>query len=96
MEIYMAEKTQDKKIVVDSIEYIFNEDYVDDMEVLELSDKVQSEGGITAYPALLRKLIGDEKYKEASDHYKEKNGRFKVTDAQAIFDAIIKAVDPKD
>ena len=92
----MAEKTQDKKIVVDGIEYIFNEDCIDDMEFLELSDKVQSEDGITAYPALLRKLIWEDKYKEASNHYKEKNGRFKVTDAETIFDAIIKAVDPKD
>lgn len=92
----MAEKTQDKKIVVDGIEYIFNEDCIDDMEFLELSDKVQSEDGITAYPALLRKLIGEDKYKEASNHYKKKNGRFKVTDAETIFDAIIKAVDPKD
>lgn len=90
----MEEKDTIKKIKVDGVELTVDLKNVDDMDFLELSDRVQKD--ITAYPALLKMLIGEETYSKVREHYKKKNGKFTTNDASNIFESILKLVDPKD
>lgn len=94
----MEKKNQDteniKKVTVDGLELTVDTNNVDDMDFLELSDKVQDD--ITLYPRLLRKLIGNEQYDEVRDHYIKKNKRFSTANASEVFESIIKLADPKD
>lgn len=83
-----------KHVSLDGLELDVDTSNVDDMEFLELSDRVQKD--ITGYPALLKKLIGDKAYYEVAEHYKAKHGKFSVENATAVFETVLRSVDPKD
>lgn len=88
-------KTTIKEVKIENgLELKIDIDTVDDMEFLELSDRVQKD--ITAYPALVKKLLGEENYQKVSDFYKKKNGKFRTSEAQNIFEKILELVNPKD
>ena len=89
-------QTKLKTVEFDGFKFDFDPDCVDDMEFLELTDKVENEGDITKYPALVKLLLGEDTYKAACEHFKAKYGRFSATKCSELFKKAIQTADPKE
>lgn len=90
----MAENTTIKHLTFDDFEYDFDPSVVDDMEFLELSERVEH-GDLLAYPALCRLFLG-KGYDDAKAHFVEKYGKFTATKCGEMFEYTIKHIDPKE
>lgn len=90
----MAEKS-DKDIEFEGFKFKFNPDVLDDMEFLELSERVEK-GDLLAYPSLVKILLGEETYDKAKAYFTEKYGRFTATKSGELFNKTLATVDPKE
>lgn len=73
----------DKPIIVDGIKVNITVEDIDDMDVAELME----EGKIAS---ALRLIFGQEEYEAIKAHFKEKNGKAKISDVYEWFDKVSK------
>ncbi len=90
----MATDTK-KNLEFEGFKFSIDANAVDDMEFLELSEKVNS-GNIEFYPKLIRKLLGDDTYEDAKAYFSEKYGKFSATKCSQLFSRAIEQADPKE
>lgn len=91
----MAENTTIKHLAFDGFEYDFDPSVVDDMEFLEFTEKIEN-GEIQYYPKLVIKMIGEDSYVRAKEHFTKKYGKFSVTKCGELFNQSIAKADPKE
>lgn len=93
------EKTADKKelrdVTVDGYTFKLDDTLLDDVEVLEMIDAVESENRPGVVIKLLKNLVGDDGYNEMKDYFVKKDGRFKMTKLMKVYEAIFEGFDPK-
>lgn len=85
----------EKNLEFEGFKFKIDTSAVDDMEFLELSEKVSS-GGIEFYPKLVRKLLGDDTYESAKAYFADKYGKFSATKCSQLFSKAIEQADPKE
>lgn len=90
----MAEKST-KEIEFEGFKFTCDTDALDDMEFLELSERVEK-GDLLAYPSLVRLFMGEENYQSAKKYFADKYGRFTATKCGELFKKAIQTVDPKE
>lgn len=89
------EKSTVKNIEHDGFKFKIDTDLLDDVEVLELIDRIESKNQLAAIQPLLVVLIGDEKYAQMKAHFVKKYDRFRITKLTEIYEVVIDNFDPK-
>lgn len=90
--------TKDKMIDVefDGFKFSYDPDCIDDMEFLELTAAVEHDGDFSKYPALVKLFLGEKAYKEATDYFKSKYGKFTASKCADLFSKALEAAGPKE
>ncbi len=84
-----------KEVDFEGYKFNVNTDLIDDVEVLELIDRIESKNQIIAVVDFLDYLIGRDEYEKMKAHFVEKEGRFKMTKLMKVYEAIFEKFDPK-
>lgn len=94
----MADETEKKlrDVTYDGYTFKLDDDLLDDVEVLEMIDAVESENKPGAVIRLLKQIIGDDGYDAMKAYFVKKDGRFKMTKMMKIYEAIFAGFSPKD
>lgn len=90
-----AEKDNIKKLEHDGFKFTVDTDLLDDVEVLELIDRIESKNQIAAILPLLDFLIGPDEVAKMRAHFVKKYDRFRITKLTEIYEVIIDNFDPK-
>lgn len=106
-----TEKSTIKDIEVDGYKFTVDTDSLDDVESLEIIERIENSGQVAAVIPLLKQILGDAEYnkmkvafseldakKHAETHPDDKayKGRFRIEKLSAVYLAIIDQFDPKD
>lgn len=89
--------TSDSTKEVDIEGYKLNVDYdiVDDVDNLELINKIENEGYLYGIIEFLQKIIGQDEYDKLKAYFVEKNGKLSLTKLGEIYQKIFEQFDPK-
>jgi hypothetical protein len=88
-------KPEYRDITHDGYTFKLDDTLLDDVEVLEMIDAVESQNRPGEVIRLLKQLIGDSGYAEMKAYFVKKDGRFKMTKMMKIYEAIFEGFDPK-
>lgn len=100
-------KSTIKEIEVDGYKFTVDTDRLDDVEALEIIERIENKGQVAAVVPLLKLILGNQEYQkmkvafaelDAKAHPDDKdyNGRFRVEKLSNVYLAIIAKFDPKD
>lgn len=78
------DKYEIKKISIDGLEFEYNTENFDDVDMLDLIDEVE-EGAFQKLPKLLRLLLGEDTYNNLKNAMAEKHGRFQISKMSEIY-----------
>lgn len=88
--------TELKDVTVDGYTFQVDMSLVDDVDNVELVDKIENEHNLKAIVEFLQKLLGADGYDKLRAYYVEKDGRFKLSKLGEIYQAIFEQFNPKD
>lgn len=88
-------KPEYRDVTFDGYTFKLDDNLLDDVEVLEMIDAVESQNQPGAVIRLLKKIIHDDGYDEMKAYFVKKDGRFKMTKMMKIYEAIFAGFDPK-
>lgn len=88
-------KGEIKTVTFDGYKFDVNTDLMDDVEVVDLVDKIENNKNLKAIVEFLHYLIGDDGYASMKNYFVKKDGRFKLTTLSKIYIAIFENFDPK-
>lgn len=88
-------KAELRDITVDGYTFKLDDTLLDDVEILEMIDAVESQNRPGEVINLLKRLVGDNGYDEMKAYFVKKDGRFKMTKLMKIYEAIFAGFDPK-
>ena len=93
----MADETKPelREVTHDGYTFKLNDDLLDDVEVLEMIDAVETQNQPGAVIRLLKQIIGEDGYTEMKAYFVNKDGRFKMTKMMKIYEAIFEGFNPK-
>lgn len=89
-------KPELRDVTFDGYTFKLDDNLLDDVEVLEMIDAVESQNKPGQVINLLKQLIGDDGYDEMKAYFVKKDGRFKMTKVMKVYEEIFKGFDPKD
>ena len=69
---------------------------LDDVDALDLIDKIENQSNMKAIVDFLQYLIGPDGYEQMKAYFVKKEGRFKISKLTQIYVAIFEKFDPKD
>lgn len=92
----VPEMVKPKDIEYEGFKFTIDEDVLDDVEVLEMIDGIESGENPTLLISVLKEFIGAEKYDEMKAYFVKKDGRFRMSKLGDIYEAIFEDFDPKD
>jgi hypothetical protein len=84
-----------KDVTIDGYTFPVNFDAVDDVENVELIDKIENQANVAAIVEFLQRLLGADEYQKLKDYFVQKDGRFKLSKLGDIYQAIFEKFDPK-
>lgn len=82
-------------ITVDGYTFKADIDVLDDIEVLELLDQIESQGKPGKIIDLLIRSVGQEGYDALKAHYVEAEGKMRISTLTKIYQALFEKFDPK-
>lgn len=85
-----------KEIEFDGYNFTVDMSMLDDVEMLEILDRIENRNQIGAIIPLLKLLITDKGYDDMKAYFVGKYGKFKATTLVEIYRAMIAKYDPKD
>lgn len=85
-----------KELEFEDYKFVVDTDLLDDVESLELIDRIENKRQIGAIVPLLGKLIGTDGYEKMKAHFVKKDGKFRATKLAKVYQVIIENFDPKD
>jgi hypothetical protein len=85
-----------KELEFEGYKFVVDTDLIDDVEALEIIDRIENKGQIAAVVPFLSFLIGKEGYEKMKAHFVEKDGKFRATKLAEVYKVIINNFDPKD
>lgn len=91
-----ATKSEIKDVTYDGYTFQVNTDLIDDVDAIELIDKIENQQNLKAIIDFLDYLIGKDEYEKLKAYFVEKDGRFKLTKLGELYQAILEQFDPKD
>lgn len=89
-------KPEYRDVTFDGYTFKLDDNRLDDVEVLEMIDAVESQNQPGAVIRLLKKIIDDSGYEDMKAYFVKKDGRFKMTKMMKIYEAIFEGFSPKD
>lgn len=89
-------KAEIKDIEYDGYKFKVNTDLIDDVEVVDLIDKIENQQNMKAIVDFLKYLVGDEGYEKMKAYFVKKDGRFRLSKLSAIYQSIFENFDPKE
>lgn len=69
---------------------------LDDVDALDLIDRIENQSNMKAIVDFLHYLIGPEAYEDMKAYFVKKDGRFKISKLTQIYVTIFDKFDPKD
>ena len=75
--------------------FMVNTDLLDDVEIVDLIERIEAGKSLKAIIEFLDYLIGHQEYIKMKDYFVAKEGRFKLTKLTALYQAIFAKFDPK-
>lgn len=93
-----AENFKGEKLEIDYDGYQFTVDsaLLDDVEIVDLIERIEAGKSLKATVEFLYYLIGKDGYEKMKAHFVKRDGRFKLTKLTRIYYAIFEKFDPKD
>lgn len=88
-------KAEIKDVTVEGYTFKLNTALLDDVELLEMIDAIESQERPGVIISLLRSLIGEDGYVAMKTYFVKKDGRFKMSTLMKVYDAIFEDFDPK-
>lgn len=88
-------KDQIRKITFEGYTFEVNLDVVDDVDNVELIDKIENQQNVKAIVDFLIRLLGQDGYDKLKAHMIAKDGRFRLSKLGDIYTAIFEQFDPK-
>lgn len=85
-----------KELEFEGYKFQVDTDLIDDVEMLEVLDRIENKGQISAIVPFLNFLIGKEGYEKMKAHFIKTEGKFRATKLAAVYKIIINNFDPKD
>jgi hypothetical protein len=89
-------KAEIKDIEYDGYKFKINTDLIDDVEVVDLIDKIENQQNLKAIVDFLQYLVGNDGYEKMKAYFVKKDGRFRLSKLSAIYQAIFENFDPKE
>lgn len=89
-------KPTTKELEFEGYKFEVNPDLIDDVEMLEVLDRIENKNQISQIVPFLHFLIGKDGYEKMKAYFVEKDGRFRATKLAEVYKVIINNFDPKD
>jgi hypothetical protein len=89
-------KAEVKDVNYDGYAFKVDTDLIDDVEIVELIDKIENQQNLKAIVDFLKYLVGDEGYEEMKAYFVKKDGRFRLSKLSEIYQAVFENFDPKE
>lgn len=87
--------TTTKEVDIDGYKLNVDYDLVDDVDNLELINKIEQGGYLYGIIEFLQKIVGLDEYNKLKAHYVEKYGKLSLTKLGEIYQKIFEQFDPK-
>lgn len=75
------------KVKVDGFSFEFFKDVADDVEILDLLDKM-GQGNPIEMRNLIIYVLGEKKYQAMKNHFVKKNGKMRITDLERVLETM--------
>jgi len=85
-----------KELEFEGYKFTVDTDLIDDVEALEIIDRIENKGQIAAVVPFLSFLIGKDGYEQMKAHFVKTEGKFRATKLAEVYKIIINNFDPKD
>lgn len=85
-----------KELEFEGYKFKVDTDLIDDVEMLEVLDRIENKNQISAIVPFLHFLIGKDGYEQMKAHFTKKDGKFRATKLAEVYKVIINNFDPKD
>lgn len=84
-----------RAVTVSGVRVVVPDDAIDDFELLEdMAQMGRDEKKAAAFPAVLRRLVGDDGFTAVMDGLRGPNGRVKVADGMGFIRDLLAALNP--
>jgi hypothetical protein len=90
-----TENANIKEVTCDGYTFSVDLDAVDDVDNVELIDKIENQQNLKAIVDFLKNILGDKDYDKLKAYFVEKEGRLKLSKLGDIYEAIFKEFNPK-
>lgn len=80
----------------DGYKFVVDSALLDDVEIVDLIERIESGKSLKATVEFLNYLIGKDGYEKMKAYFVQRDGRFKLTALTRIYYAIFEKFDPKD
>lgn len=80
----------------DGYKFVVDSALLDDVEIVDLIDRIEAGKSLKATVEFLHYLIGKDGYEQMKEYFVKRDGRFKLTKLTRIYYAIFEKFDPKD
>lgn len=84
-----------KDVTVDGYTFKVDTNIIDDVDNLELINKIENAGYLYGIIEFLQKIIGQDGYDNLKAHFVAQEGKLSLTKLGKIYEAIFKEFDPK-
>lgn len=88
-------KPEIKDVTIDGYTFKVNFDMVDDVDNVELIDKIENQQNLKAIVDFLQNLLGADEYENLKAYFVKKDGRFRLSKLGDVYQAIFEQFDPK-
>lgn len=89
-------KADIKEVEFEGYKFNVNFDVIDDVENIEIIDKIENQNNVVAIIDFLKSMIGHGQYEIMKEYFVKKDGKFKISKLTGIYQAIFDKFDPKD
>ena len=79
----------------DGYKFVVDTGLLDDVEIVDLIDRIETGKSLKAVVEFLHYLIGKDGYAQMQAYFVERDGRFKLTKLSRVYYAIFEKFDPK-
>lgn len=84
-----------KDVTIDGYTFKVDTNIIDDVDNLELINKIENGGYLYGIIEFLQKIIGQDGYDQLKAHFVQAEGKLSLTKLGKIYEAIFKEFDPK-
>lgn len=85
-----------KELEFEGYKFMVDTDLIDDVEMLEVLERIENKGQISAVVPFLHFLIGKEGFEKMKAYFTKKDGKFRATTLAKVYKVILNNYDPKD